>query len=199
MKLQRESQKPANPSDDRRLTPTGWLMRLVIYSSVMSSMVLPVFQNDPFWNFNFFDGAAKARNFEGRNYVGTINRSLQAYYLEYGMFTDSIGKLGIGIPSETPNYRYQIWVVPEQGPFQVSNDRFFSPSVIVTATAIGPNLNSYSGIVSLDRSNSQSRITISGICKTLQPSPVPPLLPSVSPTQDRFKPSVHCPNKSQPL
>ncbi|HBB36271.1 MAG TPA: general secretion pathway protein GspH [Cyanobacteria bacterium UBA8803] len=41
-----------------------------------------------------------------RSYVGAMNRAQQAYFLENNIFTADIEKLGLGIKTETENYRY---------------------------------------------------------------------------------------------
>lgn len=43
---------------------------------------------------------------EAKTYVGSMNRAQQAYYLENNQFSYELEALGIGIASETENYRY---------------------------------------------------------------------------------------------
>lgn len=51
-------------------------------------------------------GGNKARLLEARNFIGALNRSQQAYYLENNSFSNSIEKLEIGIKTQTQNYTY---------------------------------------------------------------------------------------------
>ncbi|MBW4681136.1 MAG: protein kinase [Microcoleus vaginatus WJT46-NPBG5] len=45
---------------------------------------------------------------EARYYIVGMNRAQQAYYLETNTFSESIDKLGIGIKTQTENYKYSI-------------------------------------------------------------------------------------------
>ena len=54
---------------------------------------------------------AKARNgkqSEARGYVSSINKGQQAYFAEQSVFSTSVKALGIGIKTETENYKYFI-------------------------------------------------------------------------------------------
>lgn len=53
----------------------------------------------------------RAKQSEGKNYVGAMNRGQQAYFIEYNKFTNSLEKLGIGIKNSTENYSYVMRVV----------------------------------------------------------------------------------------
>lgn len=50
----------------------------------------------------------KAKEIEGKQYVSSMNKAQQAYYAENTGFTSSIANLGLGMKSETPNYKYSI-------------------------------------------------------------------------------------------
>lgn len=52
--------------------------------------------------------ASEADETEGKQYVSSMNKAQQAYYAEHGEFTNSIPNLGLGIRSETANYKYSI-------------------------------------------------------------------------------------------
>ncbi len=52
--------------------------------------------------------AIKAKEAEGKQYVSSMNKAQQAYYSENTGFTSSIANLGLGMKSETPNYKYSI-------------------------------------------------------------------------------------------
>ncbi|MBE9120873.1 type IV pilin-like G/H family protein [Tychonema sp. LEGE 07199] len=52
--------------------------------------------------------ASEADETEGKQYVGSMNKAQQAYYLENGEFTNSVPNLGLGIRTETANYKYSI-------------------------------------------------------------------------------------------
>jgi len=52
--------------------------------------------------------ASEADETEGKQYVSSLNRSQRVYYAENGEFTNSVPNLGLGIRSETANYKYSI-------------------------------------------------------------------------------------------
>lgn len=54
--------------------------------------------------------AIKAKQSEATQYIGSMNRAQQAYFAENGTFSTSIEALGIGIKTETTNYKYLIRV-----------------------------------------------------------------------------------------
>lgn len=55
---------------------------------------------------NCLSCADKAKQAEAKQYVGSMNRAQQSYFLEEGHFTDNIPELGLGIKTETTNYTY---------------------------------------------------------------------------------------------
>jgi len=50
--------------------------------------------------------SSRAKQFEAKQYIGSMNRAQQVYFLEKGNFTQNIGELGLGISTETENYTY---------------------------------------------------------------------------------------------
>jgi hypothetical protein len=50
----------------------------------------------------------RAKQVEGRNTVGAMNRAQQAYFTEKNAFVYCIKRMGIGIKSDTASYRYLI-------------------------------------------------------------------------------------------
>jgi len=50
--------------------------------------------------------ADKAKQSEAKQYISSMNRAQQAYFLEKGHFTDNIPELGLGIGTETDYYTY---------------------------------------------------------------------------------------------
>jgi hypothetical protein len=63
-----------------------------------------IFLIDPlFWTGN---DPSKIKQSEAKQYIGSMNRAQQAYFLEEDNFTDNIPELGLGISTETENYTY---------------------------------------------------------------------------------------------
>ena len=128
----------------------------------------------------------EAREAEGKQIIGTMNRAQQAFYLENEKFGTTIEELGIGIEPEDENYRYQ--VVPQGDQTQ---------SVMMTAQAKGPELRSYTGTVFVVK-DGDDLLTVAGICETDTPSSTPPAMPTApSKTQGRWM--IQCPTASHPL
>jgi type IV pilus assembly protein PilA len=119
---------------------------------------------------SFFNQANEARESEAKQYVGSINRAQQAYYLESSTFTDDLDKLGLGISSETTNYIYDIELV----------NRY---QVVTTATPKNPNIRGFTGSVVVVSGDNYNTVTI--LCESERPSreaPDPPVLTQKYPT-----------------
>ncbi|MEQ9369513.1 MAG: type IV pilin-like G/H family protein [Coleofasciculus chthonoplastes F3-SA18-01] len=77
------------------------LLVVIIIIGILSAIALPSFLNQ----------ANKAKESEAKQYAGSMNRAQQAYYLEKQDFVGNeadIGKLGLGIATQTTNYKYLI-------------------------------------------------------------------------------------------
>lgn len=79
--------------------------------------------------------AALARQSEAKTYIGAINRGHQAFFLEKEYFTNKLKDLGLGIGSESENYKYQIVVLDSK------------KAVQSMALSKEDNLKSYVGLV----------------------------------------------------
>lgn len=99
----------------------------------------------------------KVKESEGRQYIASINKGQQAYYIEKAEFSYSISDLGIGIRTETDNYSYDIEKIDPKA------------FVISTASAKDSKLKSYAGLVYVEDNTTKSKI-----CETDQPSTLPP-------------------------
>ena len=79
------------------------LLVVIIIIGILAAIALPSFLNQ----------ANKAKQSEAKTYVGSMNRAQQAYYMEKNnTFADArpeiFGQLGLGIATETSNYKYSI-------------------------------------------------------------------------------------------
>ena len=76
------------------------LLVVIIIIGILSAIALPSFLNQ----------ANKAKQSEARQYVGSMNRTQQAYYLEKQVFASQadFADLGLGIATSTANYGYSI-------------------------------------------------------------------------------------------
>jgi type IV pilus assembly protein PilA len=105
------------------------LLVVIIIIGILAAIALPSFLNQ----------AAKAKQSEGKSFIGAVNRAQQAYRLESNGFADegdpgkTMEKLQIGLPTETKNYKYEI--SGEQS------------SATATATPLDDSLKGYAGAV----------------------------------------------------
>ena len=108
----------------------------------------------------FLNMAIKAKQSEGKQYIGSMNRAQQAYFAENSTFGNSISDLGLGIKTEINNYKYSIRVT------QTAAFSYSSPNK-------NQALKSYFGGVflvsaqELDRNADRDEVrTVAILCKT---------------------------------
>lgn len=86
------------------------LLRWIVYGGLgfgILAIALPAFLGQ-----TVGCGGNKARNAEGKTYVGSMNRAQQAFWLEKSAFAKSIPALDMGISEETSNFKYKIQRLP---------------------------------------------------------------------------------------
>ena len=76
----------------------GCLVLLILLTPVIV-LVLPSF---------LLCHANKPKQSEGKQYISSMNKGQQAYYAENTAFSNSVPALGLGIKTETTNYKYSI-------------------------------------------------------------------------------------------
>lgn len=111
------------------------LLVVIIIIGILSAIALPSFLNQ----------ANKAKQSEAKTYLGSANRAQQAYYLENGGFvetTAAFSRLGLGIQTDTANYKYTIAKQTDG----VANQAQPSKNGTVDATS---SLKAYAGAVKI--------------------------------------------------
>jgi serine/threonine protein kinase len=93
---------------------------------------------------SFFSQANKAKQSEAKQYVSSMNRGQQAVFAEKTAFASKIPDLGLGIKSETDNYKYQI---PQK-----SNNSV----VVAVAEPKKSGLKGYVGIVASEKDSTSA-------------------------------------------
>ncbi|BAT55074.1 general secretion pathway protein H [Nostoc sp. NIES-3756] len=125
------------------------LLVVVIIIGVLAAIALP----------SLLGQVNKAKQSEARNYVGTVNRSQQAYYLEYQKFATNLDELQVGIRTQSENYLYRI-----------TGDGAGAAQFIGAAHKSA--LKSYYGLVGTQVGNSATSeaLTLAIACETAGPS-----------------------------
>ncbi|MBW4509249.1 MAG: prepilin-type N-terminal cleavage/methylation domain-containing protein [Scytonematopsis contorta HA4267-MV1] len=102
------------------------LLVVVIIIGILAAIALP----------SLLGQVSKAKQSEARNNIGAINRAQQAYFLEAAGFASTVQAVGIGIRTQTENYKYDVKVTGNS-----------TDLVANWAAAIKPALKSYFGYV----------------------------------------------------
>ena len=150
MTVKKMSVNVAKTSKKSRLPVSLLLPRIAIYSAVMAGIMASYY--DFQLNTIVLPWPRSRGNtfLEALQYIASINRAQQAYYAEYGQFSDSIAKLGIGIKKQTKNYNYTI--LSSMGPVQTRRNhrepaQFESAIAIATFTDRNPWKSNTKGAV----------------------------------------------------
>ncbi|MBT9315229.1 type IV pilin-like G/H family protein [Leptothoe spongobia TAU-MAC 1115] len=111
------------------------LLVVIIIIGILAAISLP----------SFLSQANKAKQAEGKAYIGSINRAQQAYFLENLKFAPQVAfdELGLGLKSETNNYIYSIatnsanltYIVNVANPQTAALKAYVGPTKLGTSTA----------------------------------------------------------------
>ena len=130
------------------------LLVVIIIIGILSAIALPSFLNQ----------ATKARQSEAKNYVGSMNRAQQAFYLENNnAFTTSVVTLALGIKTQTDNFKYEITGTDTTGSIVTNKGR-----------AVKKALKSYAGVsytTTQEVDGVSDAITLAVLCESLKPAP----------------------------
>jgi len=101
---------------------------------------------------------------EGKQNIGAVNRAQQAYYLEDNKFSNSVRELGIGIQTDTVNYRY--WIV-----YPFNNNQY----AMNIAQSKSSKVKSYVGlnyvVPGATINGVTEKLTLGRICESEEPTP----------------------------
>jgi type II secretory pathway pseudopilin PulG len=171
MTVKKMSINVAKTSKKSKLPVSSLLPRIAIYSAVMAGIIASYYDFQLNTIVLPWSGPMGKRFLEeARQYIGSINRAQQAYYAEYGQFSDSIAKLGLGIKEQTKNNNYTI--VSSMGPVQTRRNhrepaQFESAIALAKPTDRNPG-KSYTGAVFAYKEKGSNVIkTISAICESV--------------------------------
>jgi len=131
------------------------LLVVIIIIGILSAIALPSFLNQ----------ATKARQSEAKNYIGSMNRAQQAFYLENNnAFTTSVVELALGIKTTTDNFTYEVGSKASTGSVVTNKGR-----------ALKKALKSYAGVTytsSQTVNGVTDAITLATMCESLKPSTI---------------------------
>lgn len=118
---------------------------------------------------SFLNSTPKPMISEAKQYVGSMNRAQQAIVIEKSAFATSVNALGIGIKTETKNYKYSV---------RATKQTAFNYGI-----SKKPQLKSYVGGVFVIRAKSNNgedeMRTESILCSTDTPGTIPDLPPKL--------------------
>jgi prepilin-type N-terminal cleavage/methylation domain-containing protein len=124
------------------------LLVVIIIIGILSAIALPSFLNQ----------ANKAKESEAKQYTGSMNRAQQAKLAEDGNFKTRIDDLGLGIKTQTSNYKYTI-------------ASSVTTSVANQAIPVAAALKSYTGSVVIGQNTATSESTsLAVLCVAKTPS-----------------------------
>ena len=149
------------------------LLVVIIIIGILAAIALPSFLNQ----------ASKARQSEAKTYVGSLNRSQQAYYLEKQEFAPNLGALAVGVAAKTENYVYGIGRNGTKGAAGTSQSvvNFGAPGTAANTTGTGTEsdgvttsagsaLKAYVGAVSVSTpAGSNEATTLATLCESNLP------------------------------
>lgn len=128
------------------------LLVVIIIIGILAAIALPSFLNQ----------ANKAKESESKQYVGSMNRTQQAYFLEKNTFTNNIGLLGLGIKTDSTNYSYAI---PEVGNTSVKNVSYPKNTTTLRAHTGGVQIG-----VTSETAGQGEATTLAILCQSPRPS-----------------------------
>jgi type IV pilus assembly protein PilA len=133
------------------------LLVVIIIIGILAAIALP----------SLLGQVNKAKQSEAKNNIGTLNRAQQAFQLEYGQFATNVGQLGVGIKSQTENYKYDIAKVTDE---TIGGATYTSYQG--TGTAIKQALKSYAGLVATVPGDTATGevLTVAAACESNNPS-----------------------------
>jgi type IV pilus assembly protein PilA len=145
------------------------LLVVIIIIGILSAIALPSFLNQ----------ANKAKQSEAKQYVGTLNRIQQSYYLEKSAFASDMIPLANPVPTQTANYTYTFSPVTTA-----------STNVTNYGTSRAAALKSYNGMVAISVVTASSDATTTAVlCEANTPGATQLADPTAPATNVAAKPA----------
>lgn len=150
-------------SKSASISPNGCgCLLLLMGIGVMGAIALP----------SFLNASNKPIISEAKQYVNSMNRAQQAYFAEKSVFSTSVDALGLGIKTETTNYKYSVRATKKAAfsygvPKAESLIGYVGGVFRVPAKEVVPNADQNEIIT-----------TISILCEADKPGPIKPAEPT---------------------
>ncbi|MFN9394390.1 MAG: type IV pilin-like G/H family protein [Pseudanabaena sp.] len=148
-----------NPQNEKEAIEVGKITKVSDVATLPEGAKV---QSNPFAN-----QANRARQSEAKTYVGSMNRGQQAYFLEKVKWAKTIDEIGLGIKSETENYRYSVQTIDS---IKTVNTKNYPGITVQTGIAKKEGLRSYLGAVYLSGSSTNDLTTIAILCELNEPT-----------------------------
>lgn len=165
MTVKKMSVNVAKASKKSRLPVSSLLPRIAIYSAVVAGIMASFYD----FKLNILSISSDPKASAAKQNINSINRAQQAYYAEYGQFSDDITQLHLLLKEQTNNYDYTL--ESSMGPVQTLHNQrepaqFESASAIAQPTDRNPG-KSYTGAVFAYKEKGSNIIrTIAAICES---------------------------------
>lgn len=138
------------------------LLVVIIIIGILAAIALPAFLNQ----------AAKARQSEAKQALGSLNRGQQAYRLEEQEFAPSVSDLALGVSTETNNFYYSddLGSPANIGDFSDMGAGFGSAAGIYATARDRVAVRDYAGVTGASVDDAGNAITITTLCEGTKPA-----------------------------
>jgi type IV pilus assembly protein PilA len=132
------------------------LLVVIIIIGILAAIALP----------SLLSQVNKGKQAEAKQNVGSINRAQQAYFLESDSFASNVTEVGIGIKTQSVNYKYTIKVKSGTN----AGGEKISVAANNEALALGTTLKSYVGLnfTSTGDKATGEVLTLGFVCETIK-------------------------------
>ncbi|MGB3693758.1 MAG: type IV pilin-like G/H family protein [Spirulinaceae cyanobacterium] len=156
----------------------GFLVRVFLYSSVLTTLLLPFQKFDP----NCFlciqnNSTDEDKQSEAKTKINSVNLAQQTYYARNNQFSIDLSGLALERYKDTVDYSYQI-VTPME-PQELAPQYEFQ-QIVNIGQAKKANLSSYLGsVVAIPNASAETDKTIAVLCKIKPNQALPTIMPKI--------------------
>jgi len=155
------SQENSKSGSDSVIKAGCGCLGLIVFIGILNGIVVPI----------FLSSRTTSKQSEGKQYISSMNKAQQAYFAEKSSFSNSVEALGLGIKTETTNYKY--------------STRATKQAAFNYGVSKQPNLKSYIGGVFIvpdkevdAKATKDNMTTASILCEADSPGTIKPAEPT---------------------